>query len=478
MACRRTEQGGPDRAVVVRGGSAAERREIADALQALAFDVVSSDAPLTVDIQPSDDSLVFAEAIDWQAFADGMLTSGTTSGAAFLLVNLDQFQRLRTMLGHVVTEALVREIADRLQAALLDHPGARFLHMGGDEFALLLPGMTETEAVSQFANSLLQLVTHPYGDVAPQAYVTARIGVVFYPQDATDIESLVQHASAIVHHESRHGRNNVHFYARGAAMRATERFQLEAELHHAIRNGELEVHYQPQLSFTNGKIIGAEALVRWRRPGFGTVPAEVFVALAEDLGLIAELGTWVLTTAAVECRTWQRTGQVPIRVSINISSYQFRRLDMVAVVKTALADTGLDPDCLTLEVTESLVLTDIEQTLVSLKQLRAMGIHVVLDDFGTGYSSLSYLKTLALDGLKLDRSFITGLPDSRGDCAVIEAVLHMARALHLSVTAEGVETEVQRSCLARLGCDFYQGYLASQALPAPEFIKLLSARAA
>lgn len=477
----------PDGQVVVRGGSAADQRRIADALEAAHFSVAipESGADEAASALPSVQVLpepqgdpVFAEAVNWQAFAGELLASAETRTAAFFLVNLDHFQRVRAMLGYTASETLLREVAARLKLAMAGHPKARLLHVGGDEFALLVPGLGEPEAASRFADSILNAISHPYDGIVSHAFVTARVGVVLYPKDGADIEALVQHALSVVHHEARRGRNTVQFYAHGMTTLAAERFKLEAELHQAIRNDELEVYYQPQVSFATGAIIGAEALVRWRRPDVGTVPADVFVALAEDLGLIADLGKWVLTRAAAECRAWQQAGHVPIRVSINASSYQFRRVDMVAVVARALEESALDPDYLMLEVTESLVMSDIEQTLNSLTRLRDMGIHIALDDFGTGYSSLSYLKTLALDCLKIDRSFVNGLPEDRGDYAVTEAIIRMAKALHLSVMAEGVETEAQRDCLARLGCDSYQGYLTSQPLPAADFVKLLSMKAA
>lgn len=459
-----------DREVLVRGGRDQDRRALVEVLQAASYTI----REIAGFIGPLETQIVGSNI--WNDFADGILIPPSVDYAALFVLNIDHFQRISVMVGREVTSELLIEVSQRLSDVLSEKAGARLLHIGLDEFAILVPHMRRGAEAVQFGDMLLQVVSKPYVQ-APQAFITARAGGVFYPDDAQEIEDMFRAASAVIHHESRQGRNSVHFYAEGDAARAEARFELEAELHQAILSGDLEIHYQPQLSLKTDEITGAEALVRWRRPGIGLVPAEVFVALAEDVGLISEIGNWVLSQAANECRRWVETGHPPIRVSINISAYQFRRLDMVSVVRKALQDSGLDPDLLTLEVTESLVLSDMDVTLQSLKELRSMGIHVELDDFGTGYSSLSYLKTLALDALKLDRSFIKGLPNDPGDFAVTEAVVRMAHAMGLSVTAEGVETESQRDCLKKLGCDTYQGFLASEALPPDEFIGLLTKRA-
>ncbi len=471
--------------VVVSGGLAADRSRIRDTLMQAGFQVMvqadtAIDAPLSIHVVGDDSQvdLFHGLTVDWHALAVDLVGQDKTIPLALLVLNIDHFKRARSVLGADQSHDLLREVAQRFKQTLKDFPGlehqeTRLAHIGGDEFAILIPYLADPEKATQIANALLIAVSRPYDDIAVQVYLTARVGIAFYPTDGADIETLARYATSMVHHDLAHGRNSVRLYAEGYATMAAERFELESELSGAIHRDELEVYYQPLVSLKTGVIIGAEALVRWRHPIYGVVPAEVFVALAEDIGLIAELGTAVLTTAATQCRAWQKEGHPPIRVSINTSAYQFRRLDMVDVVRRALKKTKLDPGYLTLEVTESLVISDVERTLKSLVDLREMGVRIVLDDFGTGYSSMSYLKSLALDGLKIDRSFVEGLPSDRGDYAVAEAIVRMAKALNLDVTAEGVEREDQRDCLAKLGCDTYQGYLAARALPADEFVKLL-----
>lgn len=417
--------------------------------------------------------------------ADDLLEAGAEDGlTALLLLNLDHFKRVRALLGPDTAQLLLREVSSRLRVMIDAHARARsrrtarparLIHLGGDEFAVLLPDIDEGEVAARLGHDLLRALSRPYDGIEPQVYLTGRIGIALYPHDGDDFETLARHAGSVIHNEARAGRNSVRFYAAGMAAVAAERFELEAELSRAIREGELEVHYQPQFSLRTGDIMGAEALVRWRRPGVGIVPAEVFIAVAEDLGLIADLGVWVLTTAAAECQKWHSAGHHHLRISINTSAYQFRRLDMCEVVRGALAETGLDPSCLMLEVTESLVMSDVDRTVATLIELQRMGVRIALDDFGTGYSSMSYLKNFAIDCLKLDRSFVQGLPDDHGDRAVTEAIIRMAKALHLEVTAEGVETEAQRACLTALGCDHYQGFLAARPLSAADFMDLLVA---
>ncbi|MEX1147728.1 MAG: GGDEF domain-containing phosphodiesterase, partial [Sphingomonadales bacterium] len=327
----------------------------------------------------------------------------------------------------------------------------------------------------RLARAFLKAVSLPYEGLAPQVYLTARIGITFGPEDGALYRELIRNAESIVHHEAREGRNTYRFYAEGMTAIATRRFEFEGLLSHAVSEGELEVYYQPQANLSDGRVMGAEALVRWRHEGV-ILPAELFIATAEDVGLISEIGNRVLMAACAEAKRLQDMGLGVFEISINISAYQFRRLDMVNVVRRALESSALPPECLVLEVTESLVLSDVERTVETFTELRSMGVHLALDDFGTGYSSLSYLKSLTIDRLKIDRSFVKGLPDDPGDRAVTEAIVRMAHGLKLEVTAEGIETNAQRDYLARLGCDHYQGYLLAKPLSAAEFETFLTAR--
>ncbi len=344
--------------------------------------------------------------------------------------------------------------------------------MGSDEFAIAVGGLNDRVEASRFAKAILMAVSRPYDGVAQQVYLTARIGITFAPDDGVACEDLLRNVASIIHHEERSGRNSYRFYAEGMTASATRRFELEATLSQAISEDALEVYYQPQACLKTGRIVGAEALVRWCHDGT-VLPAELFIATAEDVGLITEIGNRVLLSACSEAKSLHDRGLGPFEVSINISAYQFRRLDLLDVVGNALAELGLDPARLVLEVTESLVLSDVERTVEIFAGLREMGIHLALDDFGTGYSSLSYLKSLTIDRLKLDRSFVKGLPDDPGDRAVTEAIVTMAQALGLEVTAEGVENKQQLEFLRDLGCDHYQGFLLAKPLPLDRFERFL-----
>lgn len=475
------------RSVTVTGGTPSSRKRAERALREAGFRVLGGEeAPTgTVDIALAPGLLPEPARRRIRNGADDLLKNGAGDGVtALLLLNLDHFKRVRALMGADTAQLLLREIASRIQVMLDAHDRARsqraarpakLLHLGGDEFAVLLPDLDDEQVAARLGHDLLRAISRPYDGIAPQVYLTGRIGIALYPHDGRDFETLARHAGSVIHNEARAGRNSVRFYAAGMAAVAAERFELEAELSRAIREGELEVHYQPQFSLRTGDIVGAEALVRWHRPGIGVVPAEVFIAVAEDLGLIADLGVWVLTTAAAECRKWHDAGHRHLRISINTSAYQFRRVDMCEVVRNALHETGLDPSGLMLEVTESLVMSDVDRMVATLIELQRMGVRIALDDFGTGYSSMSYLKNFAIDCLKLDRSFVQGLPDDPGDRAVTEAIIRMAKALHLEVTAEGVETDAQRACLTALGCDYYQGFLASRPVRAADFMDLLAA---
>ncbi|RMF12426.1 MAG: GGDEF domain-containing protein, partial [Alphaproteobacteria bacterium] len=344
--------------------------------------------------------------------------------------------------------------------------------LGADEFAIVLGGLADRVEASRFAKAVLMAISRPYEGIAPQVYLTGRIGMTLAPDDGMHADDLLRKAASIVHHEDRSGRNSYKFYAEGMAATATRRFELEAMLGQAVEDGELEVYYQPQACLESGRIVGAEALVRWRHDD-AILPAELFIATAEDVGLIAEIGNRVLLSACREAKRLHDRGLGPFSVSINISAYQFRRLDMVDVISKVLSESGLDPQSLVLEVTESLVLSDVERTVEAFAALRAMGIHLALDDFGTGYSSLSYLKSLTIDRLKLDRSFVSGLPGDPGDRAVTEAIIRMAQALQIEVTAEGVENKQQLEYLRGLGCDHYQGFLLAKPLPLDRFERFL-----
>lgn len=466
------------RPVSVLGGSEAERTAAAAALRQAGFAprLVDGDGDeLTIDLTEDDAAHVWPPAA-----ADLVAAATRDAPAAMMVLNLDHFKRVRAVLGRDLSLRLTDEVETRLRDVCRSHDpdleqGQRVvLHLDGDEFVVITAATGGVDQMVDLAHAILLDIARPYDTLAPQAFVTGRIAIAMAPQHGFDIETLFQKAAATVHHDAGRQRNTVRIYSPGLAADSSARFALEAELGRAIRNNELEIVYQPQVSFSDGALVGAEALVRWRRPGFGLVPADTFIAIAEDIGLIAELGSWVMNTAAGQAMAWQLAGLPPVRVAINASAYQFRRLDMTEVVADVLGKTQLMPALFMLEVTETLVMAEVEKTLDVLRNLRRMGIKIALDDFGTGYSSLSYLKHFSVDCLKLDQSFVRGLPADKGDLAVVEAIVRMAKSLKLEVAAEGVETEGQRACLKAMGCDYYQGYYSSKPLTADDFARLLT----
>ena len=472
------DQAVQSRPVSIQGGSGADRAAAAEALRTAGFAplmVDEGDGPLAVDLSTDQGGHM------WPLAATTLVAGASHDlPVAVMVLNLDHFKRVRAVLGRDLSKRLTDEVKARLLEVCgryspdITADSFHVLHLDGDEFAAIVATPGGVNQAVGLAQALLLEIARPYDPLAPQVFLTGRVAIAMAPQHGFDIETLFQKAAATVHHDINRQRNSVRLYTPGQAADSTARLELEAELGRAIRNNELELVYQPQISFADGTLVGAEALVRWRRAGFGLVPADTFVTVAEDIGLIDELGAWVLNTAASQAVSWMAQGLSPVRVAINASVYQFRRLDMTEVVAEVLGKTHLPPNLLMLEVTESLIMSEAEQMLDILHRLRRMGVKIALDDFGTGYSSLSYLKHFSVDCLKLDQSFVRGLPNDKGDLAVVEAIVHMAKSLKLEVAAEGVETEAQRACLKALGCDYYQGYYSSRPLTADDFTKLLT----
>lgn len=412
------------------------------------------------------------------------LQGGKKRGVALFLINLDHFKRVRSILGRDASDRLLKLVTERIESAALlflrhmpdrKRPAEDVVvgRIGPDEFALLVPEISGAEQIENLARLILAAISRRDEDINPKVYLTARIGISLAPQDGRDIDRMLKNAESAMHFEGKQGRDSFRFYKSGMTASATRRFELEAELSQAMKQGALQVHYQPQIDLVADRISGAEALMRWNHPQFGLMTPEIFIAVAEDVGLIAEIGDWVLKEACVQCRKWHDMGFTSFQISINISPYQFSRVNMSQLVRRALQDARLDPENLTLEVTESLVISDVENTLNTMRELKEMGVKLALDDFGTGYSSLSYLHSLSVDYLKIDRTFVKELPHHAGGLAVTEAIIRMAKALGLGITAEGVESEEQLKRLRVLGCDYYQGYLFSEPLPTEAFTELL-----
>jgi diguanylate cyclase (GGDEF)-like protein len=390
---------------------------------------------------------------------------------AVMMLDLDRFKTINDSLGHHAGDAVLKEVASRLHKTVRSIDTVA--RVGGDEFVLVIGPSTppaEAEEIAARANEALQAPIQARG---VDLHVSCSIGIASYPMDGQTSELLLAHADAAMYCAKQNGRNNYQCFAAGMDALIIDRANLESELHQALRLGQLELHYQPKVDTASGDVRSAEALIRWRHPKRGVIPPAQFIPLAEDCGLIHDIGAWVVREACRQCAAWQRAGVPPLRVAVNVAASQFRRGDLLEVIRGALADAQLDPHYLEIELTESVVMTDPEGTAAILEQLSRMGVLVSVDDFGTGYSSMTYLRRFPIDKLKIDRGFLKDLITSSDDAAIVRAIISLAHSLRLKVVAEGVETPEQLRFLRTLGCDQYQGYHFSPPLPASEFARLV-----
>ena len=388
------------------------------------------------------------------------------SSVALLLLDLDRFKTINDSLGHEVGDRLLQEVADRLQGFVREVDTlARF---GGDEFAIILEEADDLQKAVRVAQKVLDELSRAMTLGEYQLYVTASVGVSVFPDDGVELESLLQHAEVAMYRAKETGLNSYQFYRPEMNTRTRERLLLENSLRQAVEKQQLVLFYQPKIDLSSGQLTGVEALLRWRHPELGMVSPVDFIPLAEETGLIVPIGEWVLRTACEQAQSWQRSGLPPFRVAVNISGRQFRQADFVDMVEGVLAQTGLDPQWLELEITESVVMENVEETILTLTALKARGMHLAIDDFGTGYSSLSYLKRFPITSLKIDRSFINEVGTDPNDAAIASSVIALAQAMSLEVVAEGIETEEQLRFLVARGCTEGQGYLFSRPVPPAE----------
>jgi diguanylate cyclase (GGDEF)-like protein len=389
---------------------------------------------------------------------------------AVLFVDLDQFKYINDSLGHFVGDMLLQAVAGRLRNLLREtYTVAR---LGGDEFVMLVSDISRINHAARIAVRIHQAIARePYNIDGRRLSVTPSIGISLYPADGDNAVELIKNADAAMYYAKEMGRNNYQFYTHDMNARAFAVLSTEHSLRQALERGEFLLHYQPQIDIATGRMVGAEALLRWQRPDMGLVPPAQFISIAEETGLIVPIGDWVVREACIQSRRWRDAGLRALPVSVNVSALQFRQPGFPQKVAAVLHEIDLRPESLELEITESVIMHGAETTMATMRQLKEMRLKLSIDDFGTGYSSLSYLKQFPIDRLKLDQSFVRGLPSEPEDLAISTAVLRMAKTLGLKVMAEGVETEEQLRFLRRNECNEAQGRFFSGPLPADELAR-------
>jgi diguanylate cyclase (GGDEF)-like protein len=385
-------------------------------------------------------------------------------GMALLFIDLDRFKYVNDTLGHDAGDELLKVMARRLGGLLRTIDTVA--RLGGDEFVIVVHDTVDAAALSKVASRVLTVLCEPLRLSDRPVQVSASVGIALYPSDGTDAATLLKNADAAMYLAKARGKNNFQFFTAQLAERAARHFALEGDLRQAVLRGELLLQYQPRFHVASGLMSGMEALLRWHHPVRGLIPPGEFIELAEECGLIVPIGRWVMDEACLQVGRWREAGLRPPRCSINLSVRQFCNDALVAEVKAALDAAALDPQSLEVEITESLLMADPERAQGVLAQLHALGVRIAIDDFGTGYSSLSYLKRFPAQTLKLDRSFVQGLPEDRDDAAITQAVIAMAHRLGKQVVAEGVETPAQLAFLRSENCDEVQGYLLGRPLDA------------
>jgi diguanylate cyclase (GGDEF)-like protein/PAS domain S-box-containing protein len=397
-----------------------------------------------------------------------------SSRLALLILDLDRFKNVNESFGHGAGDELLQQVTQRLTARLRGMDTVA--RLGGDEFAVMLPNIVHPEDAALVANELMNSLNRPWAlSNGAEVRIGVSIGISIFPEHGRTTTDLLQHADAAMYQAKQEGRGRFRYFSQNLTRAARERIELEARLHHAIAQDELRVFYQPQVEIASGRIVGAEALVRWLHPQEGLIPPLRFIPLAEATGLIGAIGEWVLRETCAQGKRWIDAGLPPLTLAVNLSPRQFLHGDFSVSVAAILAQTGFPPNRLEMELTEGALMEQAEDVVQLLARLRAIGVRLAIDDFGTGYSSLAYLKRFPLDVLKIDKSFIDELPHQQGNVAIASAIVAMAHSLGFQVLAEGVENNEQLAFLRSRGCDLYQGYLASKPVPADAFAQLLLA---
>ena len=402
----------------------------------------------------------------------GILTAASYGARlAVVFIDLDRFKYINDTLGHDVGDRLLQGMAERFKSCVREFDTVA--RLGGDEFVLLLNGQSGPDSVATMLERVLESVAQPWRHAARDFELTCSVGVALYPDDGNDATALLKHADSAMYRAKEQGRNNFQFFTDDLNLLMKERFELENNLRRALDRGEFELHYQPRVDLATNRVVACEALIRWRLTGGESISPARFIPVAEETGLIAPIGEWVLRTACAQNKRWQEAGLPPCVVSVNVSPRQFHRDDFIDTLKDVLRDTELDPDYLELELTENMVMHDGEHMVETLRAIKRLGVHIAVDDFGTGYSSLSYLKRFPVDRLKIDGSFVRDIAADTDDAAIVRTIIALGHNLGLKVLAEGVETEAQLAFLKANDCDEMQGYHFSKPVSAWRMRKLL-----
>jgi diguanylate cyclase len=395
---------------------------------------------------------------------------------ALMVCDLDRFKLVNDSLGHGAGDELLQEVSRRLTGLI--RTTDTVARIGGDEFVILVTSIYHADDARALATRVVEVLQAPVRVAQVDVHTSPSIGIAFYPQDGKNIESLIAHADAAMYCAKQRGRGSVQCFEGAMSAGIDNRIQLESDLHQAVALKQFELYYQPKVHTNSGAVRSAEALIRWMHPQRGVIGPDAFIPLAEDCGLIGAIGEWVVKEACHQARVWCDAGLAPMRVSVNLSPSQFRGSGLIHSIRRALDDAGLEPQYLEVELTESAVMSDPEESIAILEQLSAMGVLVSVDDFGTGYSSMSYLRRLPIDKLKIDRVFINEIVSRPEDASIVRAIVSLAHSLRLKVVAEGVETSAQLDFLKAVGCDEYQGFHFSRAVPSREFERVVREKAA
>jgi diguanylate cyclase (GGDEF)-like protein len=399
---------------------------------------------------------------------------------AIIFLDLDGFKGINDTYGHQAGDLLLKEISKRLTeglrcsdlaSRLFDHFDHKVdvARLGGDEFIILLNDLTRPEDAATVAERIQHWIAQPVLLGDRQMHIGASMGITVFPDDGDDSETLLKNADMAMYHAKKLGKGHYQFFHAGMSLRAKKRLEMESFMHLAVDNNELRLHYQPVIDALSGRMIGAEALLRWKSPQLGFLPPNDFISLAEENGMIIQFGQWVVKEVCRQYKAWQQLGFGDLTISINMSSLQFNQNSFIPMMANIIEEYQIDPAFLTIELTETMIMEDTDNIMDKLKALKKLGIKLSVDDFGTGYSSLRYLNRFPIDTLKIDRSFVQELPQSQDATAIVNAILALAKALNLKTVAEGVETEQQKTFLQNTTCDAVQGYYYSKPVPAKEF---------